>query len=87
MSGLPWTKWPDERIARLRELEAQGLPIREIGRRLGFAPTTIRRQLISCGAQRSVPRPSFTKSPVENVPLRRPKGVSTLPPLASLRDE
>jgi GcrA cell cycle regulator len=83
MTGKRRGEWPEERIAALRALHAEGLPLSEIGRRLGVSKNAVNAKADREGLparpnpvqRRAEPRPARTK------PLRR--GTSTLPPLSS----
>ena len=86
MVGKPSPPWPDERLALLRRLEAQGLSIRQIGRQMGYAATTIGRQLKHLGLANNR-SPRLDAPPRHHRRVRISKDASTLPPLASLRDE
>jgi hypothetical protein len=76
-------RWPEERIARLRALHAEGVSFAEIGRRLGVSKNAVG----SKADRLDLPgRPSPVRRLTEPKPTRAKllaRGGSTLPPLAS----
>jgi len=85
MTGKPGSHWPEAKLAKLREFEAQQVPIKEMARRLKCSASTIRRQR---NHLHIAPRPSpiiYDQRPDQTERIRRiQRGASTLPPLASL---
>ena len=72
-----WSPWPEDRLAKLRRLEADGLTIRQMAAWLNCAPSTVNRQLRHLGLIRS-------RQPAQPGSKRLAKNAPTLPPLASL---
>jgi len=87
MSWKTGSQWPEAKLKKLRDLDAQGLSLREMGRLLGCSQHAIGRQRRNLGLP---PRPSPLNDPSPLAPehhhrrMRVPKGASTLPQLASL---
>jgi transposase-like protein len=82
MSGKPGTRWPADKVIRLHELEAEGVSIREMARRMGCSEDTIFRQRVHAGMPRRPPPIAPRTEP--RPPKRVRQGTSTLPQLASL---
>jgi hypothetical protein len=82
MVGRRGSQWPEERQALLRQLDAEGLSFKAMGRRLNCSEETISRQRRHCGLP---DRPSPIVPREQPEPAQRfHRGASTLPPLASL---
>jgi hypothetical protein len=78
------SQWPEDRLALLRQLDAEGLSFKAMGRRLGCSEETIGRQRKHCGLP---DRPTPIRRREQQPPQRYLRGASTLPPLASQGDE
>lgn len=81
MAASKGSRWPEERLALLRQLDAEGLSYKAMGRRLGCSEETVQRQRGHCGLPN---RPTVIKRREHPEPPRFHRGVSTLPALASL---
>ena len=68
----------------LRQLDAEGLSYKAMGRRLGCTEETIRRQRGHCGLPNRPQSAVINPNPQHHRRVRVPKGASTLPQLASL---
>jgi hypothetical protein len=81
----PTPRWAQERIAKLRELWAEGVSAKEIGRALAVSRNAVFRMVytLDLPRRRSRSRRSDADAPPKQA-ARREAGRPTLPPLASL---
>ncbi len=84
MTGKPGSQWPEAKLAKLRELDAEGLSLKEMARRIGCSEHTISRQRRHLGLPVRPSPIQIQPEPREPATQRFHRGASTLPPLASL---
>lgn len=76
------SRWPKERLDKLLQLEAEGLPLSQMARELNCTQSTVQRHRAHLNLPKRVKEPAREQGPR---PLR--PGEPTLPPLPSLSGE